>query len=178
MHAACWLLAHVYERPLPLALEVDFPDPADEFYGYLNRQVTLPTGEQAPCTRNLIRTTGWIASALLARQAGIYVGRKRDVTRLYRQHLGDEWADYLDALHQECLEAWHYLIPEAPAERARLRALSRRARDFERFFLASYRAFVLEELHSADPAARAEALRMLRMTPLRDAEIETLAAEA
>jgi hypothetical protein len=81
-------------------------------------------------------------------------------------------------LHHECLEAWHYLIPEAPADRARLRSLSRRARDFERFFLAGYRAFALEELRGADLAARAEAFHMLRMTPLRDAEIETLAAEA
>jgi hypothetical protein len=70
MHAAYWLLINVYHRPTPVHFPLTFPSPSDEFYGYTNRTFRLPDGREVPCTRNLVRTTGWDATALLALQAG------------------------------------------------------------------------------------------------------------
>ena len=77
MHAAYWLIIHVFDRPAVVVHPIDYPAPAGEFYGYDNRAVLLPDGTPARSTRNLIRVTGWAATALIAAQAGIYVARKR-----------------------------------------------------------------------------------------------------
>jgi hypothetical protein len=178
MHAACWLLAHVYRRPLPLALPVDYPDTADEYFGYLNRTVVLPSGKIVPTTRNLVRTAGWIATAQLAHQTGISVDRKRDVPSLYRQQIGGDWTDYLYELHERCINQWRYRIPSASTARERLRALCRRTLAFEQAFLLAYRAFVLAELRGADNEAGAEARRRLCETPLDDPEVQALVGSA
>jgi hypothetical protein len=62
MHAAYWLLINVYQRPTPVHLPLTFPSPSDEFYGYTNRTIRLPDGQEVLCTRNLVRTTGWAAT--------------------------------------------------------------------------------------------------------------------
>ena len=105
MHAAYWLLVNVYQRPKPVQLLLDFPDSTDEFYGYVNRTIQLPDGREVPCTRNLVRTTGWAATALLALQAGQYATKKSDCARLYRLHIGDEWASLLEEIEKFCRHA-------------------------------------------------------------------------
>src|SRR5260370_12662082 len=111
MHAAYWLLVSVYQRPTPVHLPLTFPSPSEEFYGYTNRTIRLPDGQEVPCTRNLVRTTGWAATALLALQAGQYAGRKRDCARLYRDHIGDEWSSLLKEIAISCRDERQDLIP-------------------------------------------------------------------
>lgn len=138
MHAAHWLLVHIYERPDRRDLPLTYPDPTAEFYGYTNRTVCLPDGEVVPSTRNLIRTTGWAATALLALQARQYVVRKRDCHRLYRHSIGDEWSALLEDIYSYCRQEWHYLIPTETHHRQRLRAICEQTLGFERHFLALY----------------------------------------
>ena len=114
LHAAYWLLINVYHRPTPVHLPLTFPAPSDEFYGYTNRTFRLPDGWEVPCTRYLVRTTGWAVTALLALQAGQYVGRKRDCARLYREQIGDEWSALLETLATTCRDEWQYLIQRYP----------------------------------------------------------------
>jgi hypothetical protein len=178
MHAACWLLAHVYDRPLPLALTVEYPDEADEYFGYVNRMVSLPSGDRGPTTRNLVRTTGWVATARLAHQASVYADRKRDVPTLYRHHIGGEWANHLVELHEQCVYKWRYLIPDAPTARQRLRALCQRTLAFERAFLLMYRELVLGVLRGPDREAREQARARLRETPLADPHVQELVGSA
>lgn len=150
MHAAYWLLVKVYRRPTPVRLPLDFPLPTDEFYGYTQRTIRLPDGQEVPCTRNLVRTTGWAATALLAHQAGQYAGRKRDCAWLYRKHIGDEWSSLLDEIAHFCREEWQYLIPEDPQAREHLREICGRVLRFEQHFLSLYKPFLLGQIRSQD----------------------------
>ena len=178
MHTSYWRLAGLFGRPLPLTIPLDYPAPDDAFYGYTRRPVYLPGGTLAPGTRDLMRAVGWMATALLAYRAGQYVATKRACAALYREHIGDEWADLLDDLAVWVRGAWEYRIPAAPDERARLRAICARTLTFENAFLTRYRGYALAELRGDDPEGRQSALEAQRRVPLADAEIMRAATEA
>ncbi len=174
MHMAYWLLVNVYQRPTPVHLPLTFPSPSDEFYGYTNRTLRLPDGQEVPCTRNLVRTTGWAATALLALQAGQYVGRKRDCARLYRAHIGDEWSSLLEEIAISCRDEWQYLIPTASHARKLLRLLCERTLRFEQHFLSLYKLYLLEQLHSTEPEHARFAMWIQEHLPLADAEVTAM----
>ncbi len=171
MHAAYWLLVNVYQRPVPVQSPLTFPAPSEEFYGYTNRTLHLPDGQEVPCTRNLVRTTGWAATALLAFQAREYVGRKRDCARLYRDSIGGEWASLLEEIAVVCRDEWQYLIPTAERARMRLRSTCERTLQFEQHFLVLYRSFLLEQLRSTDQEAVRFARWVQGQVPLDDREV-------
>jgi hypothetical protein len=174
MHAAYWLINRVWERPAPARLPVCFPNPSAPFFGYINRTLPGTGGAELPTTRNLIRVTGWAATALLAWQVGAYVARKRDCHTMYRQQIGDEWCDLLDAIYGRCRNDWRCLIPEGAPERAELEAICGSALAFENHFLRRYRAFVLDEL-GAGGEARRQAQDVLASLPLHDDEVQRAA---
>lgn len=173
MHAAYWLLVTIYQRPVPVHIPVDFPASEDEFYGYANRSLRLPDGQDVPCTRNLVRTVGWAATALLALQAGQYAVRKRNCARLYREYIGDEWASHLDEVMTFCLQEWQYLIPAEKHARQQLRAICERTLQFERHFLALYKLYLLEQLDSSEQEAVRFARWVQEHLPLEDREVMT-----
>jgi hypothetical protein len=168
MHAAYWLCIMVYHRLLPVHLPLDFPDPNDEFFGYIQRMTILPDGLEVPCTRDIIRTTGWAATALLALQAGQYAYRKRDCYQLYRQHIGDEWSELLEEIYVCCRGRWNYLIPSAREDRLRLRHICARMLDFERAFLLHYKHYLLTQFDSAYPINLKHVLWVQERVPLAD----------
>lgn len=174
MHAAYWLLVNVYQRPTPVHLPLTFPSPSDEFYGYTNRTIRLPDDQEVPCTRNLVRTTGWAATALLALQAGQYAGRKRDCARLYRDHIGDEWSSLLEEIAISCRDEWQYLIPTASHARKLLRSLCERTLRFEQHFLSLYKPYLLEQLRSTEQEHARFAMWLQEHFPLDDAEVTAM----
>ncbi|HEV2122170.1 MAG TPA: hypothetical protein VGW38_05265, partial [Chloroflexota bacterium] len=70
---------------------------------------------------------------------------KGDAVRLYRETVGDSWADFIEAVDQTCRVEFAYLIPDPPADRDRLRALCAHALDLENRFLEAFRAALLAD---------------------------------
>jgi len=178
MHTSYWRLARLFARPTPLTMPLDYPDPHDAFYGYVRRLTHLPDGQLAPGTRDLMRAVGWMATALLAYQAGQYVATKRACATIYREHIGGEWVSLLDDLAAWVRGAWQYRIPATQEERARLRAICAQTLGFENHFLALYRRYALSELHGDDPLGRQLAIEAQQRIPLADAEIMTAMTDA
>ncbi len=174
MHAAYWLLVKVYHRRTPVHLPLTFPSPSEEFYGYTNRTIRLPDGREVPCTRNLVRTTGWAATALLALQAGQYAGKKRDGVRLYRDHIGDEWSSLLEEIALSCRDEWQYLIPSASHARKHLREICEHVLRFEQHFLTRYTSYLLEQLRSTEQEHVRFAVWFQERLPLDDAEVTAM----
>jgi hypothetical protein len=171
MHAAYWLTINVYHRPEIVAYPLTFPDPTGEFYGYDNRTMLLQDGREVKCTRNLVRTIGWIASALLAYKAGKMLAKKSECYKAYRECLDAEGAQLLQDIYEQCRERWHYCIPESAEDRQMLRNMCERTLAFENRFLAIYKQFLLAELHSANQQHIRDALRFQRNNPFQDAKI-------
>ena len=153
MRAAYTLMRTVYHRPPVVRPPLDFPDPGDPWRGYANRTVRLPDGSEVLSTRNLIRTTGWAATALVALKAGQYVVTKRECHTLYRTAINDEWAPLLEDIYRACREQWQYLIPEQPEDRQHLRVICERTLAFENHFLGIYMDFLLRQVRERDAAA-------------------------
>ncbi len=171
MHAACFLIVRLFERPCPLRLPIDYPNPVGEFYGYDHRPTRLPDGRTVPTTRDLIRVIGWAATALVALQAGRYVARKRDCHVLYRNCIGDEWTALLDDIDTRCRGEWGYLVPDDPHRRRELRDICARALGFENHVLRLHRQFVRQELREGTREARLGALWLLARVPYQDEAI-------
>ncbi len=177
MHTSYWRLFGLFSRPLPLSVPLEYPDLTDEFYGYARRPTRLPDGCTISGTRDLMRSVGWMATALVAYQAGQYVAIKRDCASMYRTHIGDEWSDLLDDMAEWVRGSWHYRIPIDIENRDRLRTICARTLGFEDHFLRLYRDYALSELHGDNLAGRQMAVETLRRVPLADTVLMQAAAE-
>ncbi len=171
MHSSYYRLGSLFGRTAPVRVPLTYPDPAGEFFGYDRRPMRLADGSLEPGARDLIRATGWAATALLAWRAGRYVARKSDCHRLYQALIGDEWAPLLRAIYEDCRQRWHYRIPTDPGDRALLRQLCARTLDFENAFLANYKTYLLGELRGADTEGRRFARETLARMPFDDTEV-------
>lgn len=117
------------------------------------------------CTRDLIRLVGWSATALIAYLAGQYVPGKREVGRLYRECINDEWTGLIDELYYKCRMEWNYLIPTGPKERQELRNLCQQTLGFENHFVKIYLKFLQEELMGNDVKGSEWAKQILTEIP-------------
>jgi hypothetical protein len=171
MHSCYYRLGSLFGRSPPVRAPLDYPDPVGEFFGYDRRPIRQADGAQAAGTRDLIRATGWAATALIAWRAGRYVARKSDCHRMYRELIGDEWAPPLAAIYETCRQRWNYRIPTDRADRALLRQLCMRTLDFENAFLSAYKIYLLGALQGADAEGRRFARETLERMPLEDAEV-------
>ena len=171
MHAAYWLLVTVFHRPRSVRYPLTYPDPAGRFYGYDHRMVRSATGAAVNSTRDLIRVTGWIATAFLAHRGGVYVARKSDCHRAYRRHINDAWASLLEDLYQRCRSEWGYRIPTGASEQQMLRELCERTLQFENHFLTVYKNYLLTELHSGNEVAQGRALWVLSHIIYHDEDV-------
>src|SRR5712692_11971608 len=138
-------MINVFQRPQPVRAPLTLPQPNAPFYGYTARTMRLRDGAEIPTTRNLIRVTGWIATARLAVEAQQYVIRKRDCAPTYRRLINDQWTALLEEIDQRCRTAWQYRIPDTASEQAELRAILERTPEFENHFLNRYRQFLVSE---------------------------------
>jgi hypothetical protein len=172
MHSSFWRTARLFRRSDSVAYPLDYPDPTGEFYGYDLRKLCLKDGREVNCTRDLIRLTGWSATALIAFKAGRYVARKSDCHKIYRECFDDEWGALLQDIYELCRGRWSYLIPKDGDERLKLRAICERTLAFENHFLLIYKEFLLSELHAADIQAKQRALWLLQQIVYQDAEIQ------
>lgn len=168
MYRGYYLMVRVFNRPTPVRSPLDFPDPGAEFFGYANRAVRRADGTSVPSTRNLIRVTGWLATALVAHEGKRYVARKRDCHRVYREVFGDEWASLLHEIYETCRGRWRSLIPPDLADREHLRAICTRVLAFENHFLTRFKPFILAELRAQGEEGRAAWL--MREIPWEDLE--------
>jgi len=171
MHSSYYRLGSLFGRTAPVRAPLAYPDLVGEFFGYDRRPLRLADGSLAPGTRDLIRATGWVATALLAWRAGRYVARKSECHRMYQELIGDEWASLLTAIYEDCRQRWNYRIPSDPADRAFLRQLCVRTLGFENAFLAAYKTYLLGELRGADAEGQRFARETLARMPFDDAEV-------
>lgn len=171
MHAAYWLMINALSRPKPVLAPLNFPQPNAKWYGYANRTMHLPDGREVITTRNLIRVTGWIATARIAFERQQFVVRKRDCLATYQATINDEWTELLEQIDRRCRRDWQYLIPATEMEQVELQKLLVRTLAFENDFLARYRLLLLAELTGTDPVMQQDALRRLEQTPFADPEV-------
>ncbi|GCE21261.1 hypothetical protein [Dictyobacter kobayashii] len=143
---------------LPLA----YPDPEGEFYGY-DQALMPPQNERRRNIKKFVTNMCWIATLLIAWKAGKEVEGKQASIQLYRQYVNDEWSDFVEEVYSWGNQRWHYLIPEQPEERRRLRKLCQQALAFEQHYLDLYVRYLQAEIASVGPGARAAAQKLAQI---------------
>jgi hypothetical protein len=85
-----------------LAYPLSYPDASDRFYGYTKKRIAAwyPAAMEQG-TKELITGITRTATALLALRAHQYVGSKSASIRLYREHIADEWTEYLETVYHK-----------------------------------------------------------------------------
>lgn len=119
-----------------VAPPLDYAAPTEEFYGYDRKRVPwYPAGVERG-SKELVTAATRIATAVVALRTGRFVGSKEQSVRLYRETVGDEWADFLELLYEKGKLEWEYQMPTDPVDREMLRNLTERMLGFEEHFLA------------------------------------------
>ena len=136
---------------LVLRYPLDFPSAAGPFFGY----------DTSQSLKLLVQIPGFIASALLAMQAGQMVTRKSDWLPLYRQYIHDRWLPLLEDLNRIVRQDWEYRLPETEEDRQVLLELCRQVLAFENYYLEQYQQYLRLELASGIAYRRAVALERL-----------------
>jgi hypothetical protein len=172
MHAAYWLIVQVFNRSPVVRYPLGYPLPDEVFFGYDQRMLRMPDGAQVRCTRDLVRVTGWAATALIALQTDTYVVRKRDCHLRYQELIGDQWSELLEVIYTRCKHEWGYRIPASLGDQRALRDMCTRTLEFENHFLRIFKPFVLGELRGDDAEARRAAVWLLGQIPYDDQAIE------
>lgn len=161
MYAASGFIARNRSKSSFLSYPLDYPDPSGEFYGYDQRPIELPSGENVQGIKELVVIAGEIATILLAQKAQQYAASKSQAFRLYQEFIQDEWTELLATINQKCRREWGYYIPIAETDRLLLRDLCRRILALENYYLELHKAFVLNELENPDLKIKTQAVRQL-----------------
>ncbi|MFC1525587.1 nucleotidyltransferase domain-containing protein [Candidatus Latescibacterota bacterium] len=132
------LICSTHSVPEGFVGQLPFPDEQGEFFGY-----DAPQSERSgKATRGMERFfNACVFPVCTARLelAGVSVSRKDMVATAYREHVGDEWSDFVEEAFLLCRETWHYRLPRERSDRDKLRQLCISAKAFCSHFLAVYR---------------------------------------
>ena len=127
-----------------LTLPLSYPQASGDFFGY--DQLLLPPGnEKKQNIKKMVTCVCWIASVLIAWQAGKTVAGKRESVQMYRENIHDEWTTFVEEVYELGNRQWQYLIPHQPEERRQLRDLCARTLAFENHYLHQYKEYLLAE---------------------------------
>ncbi|NKB65654.1 MAG: hypothetical protein GKR89_01215 [Candidatus Latescibacteria bacterium] len=155
-------LGQVVRQQEVLQVPLDYPDAQAPFYGYTAKRIERWYPEAVEQgTKELITGVSRTARALLALEAGQYVGSKDASVKLYHQHIGGPWADYLETLYQKGKLTWQYLVPEELAEQQQLDEICHQTLAFENYYFQRYRHY-LQELVQGEGQDRVFAQKRLQ----------------
>ena len=144
----------------PLRYPLDYPDAGGAMYGYDHRMHIERDGSMHRSIKELVSLSGWITSARVARDAGLWTASKSEAIELYQQRMNDEWGPLFGAI-LACRRRWGYRLPEAPEDEAHLRALCARVLGAENHFLGLFKDFLLQEARQGETRDRVRAVRHL-----------------
>lgn len=131
-------------------------------YGYTDRKLRDSNGRLQPSTKRLVHSSLFITTALVALLTHKHAGNGREAVQLYREYIGDQWSRFLDDLTSLCQNQWGYCVPGDVEDQQKLRVLCEQGLDFVNHFLVHYKAYLLSELQTSDPAIQRFTLKRLQ----------------
>lgn len=125
----------VEELKYPLA----YPNPEDEFLGYTQkRAIPWYPPEVESGTKELVATICWVATAMLAFEAEVFVGSRAECLRLCKERLREPWSQFVQQAYQKCKLDWDYQVPSTTTDRLELQGICQQALPFFNEYLKLY----------------------------------------
>jgi len=127
-------------------LPLSYPVPDDAYYGY------VPNWYKADLTpiKLWVLNVGWLATFLVIHKAKVYVPSKRHMLRLYREHINDEWTDFVTQVYELGRNQWGYKFPADAKNLALFKSLCQQTLAFENYVADIYVDYLKEELLHGD----------------------------
>lgn len=147
-------------RSSPVTMPLVYPDPNDEFYGYVPERWRGIHGD----IKMWVLHVGWLATFLIVYHAGVHIASKKRMLALYRKHSADEWLPFVESVSQNGRERWGYDLPINPEDRALLRTLCQQTLAFENHVAQEYLTYLKKEHDSGDSAFASERLKDFVLT--------------
>jgi predicted nucleotidyltransferase len=163
---------HIYllrQRAENLVYPLAYPDATGEYYGYERWGKFFGGREFGPGVRTPVTAVTLMASTLLAMRGQQAVSKQHSV-ELYREHIGGEWAELIEAVYTTCKMEWEYRLPQTEDERKLFQSLCRQILPFENEFLRQCRPCLLADLQQEEASIRQSALQTLNRVSYTDAE--------
>lgn len=171
MYAGTWLIAHLFGRDGTLTLPIDYPDNKTLFFGYDDRQMYDENNSVVKSSKNILRASGWAATALVGYQGNTFVSSKEDLVPLFKKDCDKKWINFLTNIYDLCRNQWNYVVPQSECDIQKLISICEENLLFENYFLSKYKTFLLDELSSGDENRIKDAISRCKETPFYDDEI-------
>lgn len=127
-----------------LTYPLTYPQATGAFFGY-DQPLLPPAQLPQQNIKKLVTCVCWIATALLAWQAGKMVPGKRASAAMYRAWIHDEWTSLIEEMYLWGNTRWQYGIPQQPAEQRHLRELCAQTLALENHYVQLYRRYLEAE---------------------------------
>lgn len=158
-HDFCWTLSDVAyyylkvarNHPEQLTIPLTHPNPDGHLLG---RELTDHV--------DIVLTTSLVAAAFVAIKSGQYVYSKSNITKIYKELIGDAWSDVVDDVFATCRTAWGYKVPDNKTDHRKFRELCDQVLAFENAFLEDYIAYLKAESVLDDQTRRERANERLQ----------------
>ena len=123
-----------------LTFPLRYPEPEDEFYGYI----------QGDSTFGLVLTVGLAVTVFCAIKARRYVASKSDCPSIYAECINDEWTPFIQEVFERCRYQWEQRVPDDREGRRQLREICKQTLAYENHFLSVCREYLLAKLRDPD----------------------------
>ncbi len=141
---------------LPLA----YPLPDDDFYGYLPARYNTKYRD----IKLWVLSVGWMATFLIAKLGQVFVPSKRHMLPLYRNHVNDQWTDFVTQVYENGREKWQYMFPEHDTAIVQLHKLCQQTLAFENYVAEAYVAFLNDQKAQGETTFAQERLQAFHLT--------------
>ncbi|HYU76350.1 MAG TPA: nucleotidyltransferase domain-containing protein [Ktedonobacteraceae bacterium] len=138
-------ITHMLRNSPHAVSSLSYPQAAGEFYGY-DQHLLPPGNEKKHNIKKLVTGVCWAATVLVAWDAGRTVEGKYSSIQMYKECVHDQWTSFVEEMYERGNRQWHYLVPQEPAARQRLRELCAQTLAFEQYYLSRYKQYLLAEL--------------------------------
>lgn len=171
IHKSIHYMSVLRGRPQPNPIPLTYPQTDDDYSGYT--QFADFDGAEAftKGIRIIVNMITACSSARLAIDSGIEVTTKQDSITQYREHIADEWSDYIIQIVHLIKIDLQYRFPSQSDEQERLKTVLEKLPDFENAMLEHFRPVIVENLQSDDRRRRKLALVALKNVQFHDESI-------
>lgn len=146
MHGAYMRMA-LTRKKMPFIFPLEYPKNESKYKGYDWRTMPI-AGKSIPSIKEIVVSTGWMATALISWKGKTFVANKKECPRLFQQFIGGQSAEEFQDIVRFAREHLHYCLPSSEIDEKYLISLLPKVLKFENAFLEAYQYFLISNLNN------------------------------
>jgi predicted nucleotidyltransferase len=112
-----------------------YPNKKDYYFGYTS---FIRNTHNKVESKPILSLIGWMCTGMIAIKGRRRVGKKSDVSRMYKKYVNDEWTPFVEKAYKLIREVLQYELPANKQNGKELRSLCLNLIKFEQHFMQEY----------------------------------------